>query len=280
MKSRAGRILLRRILQILVRNTINKHKPIIVAIIGDSTPSYIKEIVYMMMKTKYKVRRNLERAESEFSVPLTIFGTSSYPKYHIEWIFILIKTFLQLIYLKPYSHALVLQLPYIRSYILETWIKIIKPDIILNTGDKSLNSKSEILKIDENEIEEINNGKVTKSLQKIIDKYNLDIKKVKALLKNNPLPAPRINITWCRNEILIIDARHYYYPPNIKSVLETTKAFSGKKYVFSSLPEDKKNIPANYTFFNKYTKNNFEENSIIILRGSRNNFEKLILDLK
>ena len=66
----------------------------IIAVTGEYDLSTLREILYSIVSINYNARRNLERTESEFSIPLTILGVLYYPNGYLQWIFLILKIFI------------------------------------------------------------------------------------------------------------------------------------------------------------------------------------------
>src|SRR5690242_6712489 len=103
------RLIGRLILKHLSRLTIRKHKPLIIGVLGEGPTSIAREFAYAVVSTTLPARRNLETPEAEFSLPLTILDYPNYPQSVVEWLWVMLKTFLQLFTIRPYKHALVLE---------------------------------------------------------------------------------------------------------------------------------------------------------------------------
>jgi len=271
------RTFLRFVLALLVKLTIKKHAPTIIVITGENSSSILREQIYNILSEKYNIRRNLERTESEFSIPLTIIGTLKYQNNLIGWINIIFKTLLQLIYLKPYKHMLILQIRDFDKNIFQFWIKIINPDLILDTSKTRINSK-QIIRISNKELTEIINGKLTPIARRICEKYNLDSVKSEQILSEKNFPAPRISLLSAKNNSIIVDARHYYYPPSFTSVIEIASVIPSTKYLISPLKSDLKEIPKEYVVLS--SKNiPLTKNAVYIFRGSKDNYQNEIKHL-
>lgn len=256
------RILLRLILGSLCSLAVKKHKPKIIAIKGDYSPSLYRERIYHMISSRYNTRQNLERTEREFSIPLTVLGTLQYPGSLLEWIYLVVKTTLQIIYLKPYKHFIVIQINYINKAISEYWMAILKPELIIKTQE-----------IDDSK------GIEDKQIKYLIRHFGLDRQKASQVWQSAE-PAPRINVISGKNGSMIIDATHYYHPPNIKSVIELANLFQGKKHILTKIKLDSTKIPANYTI-HKSTKNfpNPSRNVVYIIRGNKDKNLEIIRKL-
>lgn len=257
---------LRLILALQSRAVLKKHKPTIIVISGETIPSLTREVIYEAIKERYNPRRNFERSESEFSVPLAILGIPYYPNSLASWAYLLLKVFLQALYLKPYKHILIIQMREIDLKIYNFWIEVLKPNLIIDTD-----------KLNKIEKEEIENGQLPIRVQKQLEQIGLN-----DLFENsstNITKVPRINLIPAKNNSLIIDARHFYYPPSLESVIELAESLEGKKYVYTTINKDLAELPLNYAAPKGQT-GTIPPKSIIIFRGSKNHFTREIDELK
>lgn len=262
------RIALRNILAIYVRIAIKKHKPTIITVVGENHSSILREALYTIFSTSKNTRRNLERTESEFSIPLSVLGNLNYPKNIWHWATFLIKTAFQLVYIKPYKHCLIIQLNFINKKIFKFWLYALSPSLILNTGlDNEEIRKYNSLKISQKEISELQNGNLSEKFKTINRQFNIDNKKAEKALSEMQTPGSRIKIIAGKNNSVIIDARHFYYPPSLQAILEIAEALPGNKHFFSSIKTDYNHIPKSY----KTTKD-IEKNSVYIFRGTKDQF--------
>jgi len=247
------RTILRKILLKETQWVLNKHKPFVIAILGEKDSSYIREIIYTIVNTKYNARRNLEKTDSEFSIPLTIFGELKYPKNILSWIKIITKVLIQLLYLKPYKHYLIIQLHEIDTSILNLWLKTINPDLCITVDNSLKDSTKDIIK-DKNTLQ-ITTELIEKIKENPLRRYNeietlsnlLDIpyeEIINTIETTKPIRT-RLNIIAGKDKSLIVDARYYYYPMSLISVLEITELLPGEKYIISN-ENINDEIPHNY----------------------------------
>jgi len=213
----------RHVFGLLTRLTVKKHKPNIICILGDGETSIAREILYENIHQKYPARRNLEILEAEFSIPLTVLGTLNYPTNIINWIFLIVSSLSRLIYLKPYKHFLIIEIPEINRKITKFWINNLSPQYILIEGES---------------------GYVPKQASMKIYKNPQEILKILGIKENiKEIPQPRIRILKGMNNETIIDATSYYTPPPITAVLELVEKESfGNIILLSNSKEDKKAI--------------------------------------
>ena len=265
----------RYILSILTKAVIAKHKPTVIAVMGDGQTSIAREIIYEVIATTYPARRNLESPESEFSVPLTILGYPKYPKTLLDWLKMIGKTTVQFFKVKPYHHFLVLELNSIDLNILKYWLDITTSDVALIVGNTPINYSNynfkKIIKVSAKDLDDIL-GPFKIAARQIAKFYNIKSELTESTLNNFSLPLSKIRFLPGQDGSFIIDATHYYIPTKLESVLELAEApESGSKVIFTTLEADKKiikSIPEEKWQVNpqNYIPRN---NDIIILRGDR-----------
>lgn len=104
--------LLNLILRILSKNIIQKYRPDIVGITGSIGKTSSKEAVYLVLKTKFNVRKSFKNYNNEVGVPLAIIGTEKSPNNSIfGWIEVIFKAIkLLTITDKNYPEILVLEM--------------------------------------------------------------------------------------------------------------------------------------------------------------------------
>lgn len=259
------RPLLRQILLFLTHRAIKKHKPLIVAIIGEKNASLVRELTYTICKTQYNTRRNLEKTDVEFGIPLTVLGELYYPQQKFGWIKLVIINFLRLIYLKPYRHALVIQIHKITKPIQDTWLKALSPEITISTDAKYPTKNLLTL----NDFESIQKGHITENMKMFLTRMSINERKAKIALEESTFLQSRINIFSGKKGSLIVDARHYYYPMNFKAITETIKYLSGRKFLITDIKSDLKALPTDYVVIKDIRNIHIHKNAIYIFRGSK-----------
>jgi len=239
------RTIVQKILAILAKNAINKHKITTIAVIGKGETSVAREYIYQSLNQYYPIRRNLEIPEIEFSTPLTVLGYMEYPKNYISWIAVLIKSCIHLIKNKPYKHILVLEIPEIEQ---SFWLNVLKPKIIINTPIHFADIKKILAK------------------HKLKTSINLSIDYI-----------PRIKLIKGKNGSLIIDSTYIYKPPPFKSILEFIQNLPNTFVLFS---HDKADISA---FSNQFPKAKINlvgykpvKTDILIIRGPKQKLNPIL----
>lgn len=74
------------ILKILAILVLKKYKPIIIGVTGSVGKTSTKEAIYVVLSSKFKVRRNIKNYNNEIGVPLTILGLESGNRNIKEWL--------------------------------------------------------------------------------------------------------------------------------------------------------------------------------------------------
>jgi len=254
----------RSVLRILVKITLFKHKPEIVAIIGSGQTSIAREVIYTVLKEKYpNVRRNLETPEAEFSVPLTILGYPSYPENFLEWFFTLIKLTLQTLLLKPHKHLLVLELSSIHQEIQNYWIQTIKPKTTVEIS-YDLPSKDYLRPF-------------FKKAKEVAKEFNLSKEEIKTGLNRVILPTSKIRFFKGKNRSFIVDASHYYFPAPLDSVLEIVRGLEGRKIAYAKGFE--KNALKELGFRINPSKYKPKKNDVVVVRGQKMKINPVIKEL-
>ena len=269
------RIVLRNCLGFLSRITLEKHKPKVIAILGDNSSSLVRELIYSYINSNHKVRRNIENTYSEFSIPLTIFGTLYYPDNLFSWLKVILKTSFQYFYLKPYSHFLILQIHFIDDKIFSYWLNAINADLIIDTDNYKTDAKNKI-SLTKSDVTKISSNYLPEKV--ISGLSSIGVKKASRHLLNLESPQTRIRILPAKNKSIILDASHFYYPVNLESVLELAESFPGDKYFYSSNKDEYKLVPKNYRKVYEIS-SLIPAESIIIIRGSKDKSSNIIKSL-
>ena len=118
------RLIGQKVLKAHAKLVIEKHKPTIIGIIGSGETSIAREVIYAVLSQAYPTRRNLESPLVEFSLPLTIIGSSDYPTTFFKWIILTARTLWQIVTVKPYHHFLVLEMSPAARLTLSYWLDI------------------------------------------------------------------------------------------------------------------------------------------------------------
>lgn len=269
------RIFLRKILGYLTKQTIDKHNIKIILVAGYHEPTLIKERVYSLLNQHINSRRSLESYESEFSLPLSVFGLLKYPLTYLGWLRTIIQVYLRLIYLNSYPHVLILQIKPIDDEIFKFWTKVLQPDLLITTGlPKHLykyTAKIDQISLSEKDGDMIIDGKFPKFLiNKLSSALGLNISSTDINLQEDIYS--RLRILGGVKGTIIIDSRHLYHPPKLKNVIELARSFKGHKYIFSKIKSDFLAIPSDIEIVKKSIPSNFGKNTVFIFRGDKSQY--------
>jgi len=226
---------LRNILSRLTQKVIAKHQPTIISITGTGETSVARELIFEVINSNYPARRNLETPEAEFSVPLAVINYPRYPRTGIEWLWVIIKTYLQLQRLQPFSHFLILELDTVDLEIQKYWIDVLQPKVKLITGPDQkiiLANKTLTPKQLSDSLENYKDLAI-----RIGSYFDVDKEIAAIILEDLEFPRARIDFLKGVQGAVIVDATHYYFPISIKAVLELV-ATPDRKIIFTDNPSD------------------------------------------
>lgn len=272
------RRVLRVILNKLTRATLAKHRPDVIAIIGSGPTGIIREAVYTLLHENYPVRRNLESPESEFSVPLTILGSESYPRRALAWLALLIKSLWQLLTIKPYFHILILEMGTENSESFKYWLEMTGPKIICLCGTfplLNLLPKAEVHLCPATDLQDLEPYRHL--ALEVARTYRIKEQRAQELVNLLALPQARIQLKNGRGAKIIIDSTYHYYPPPLKAVTEIAEALNGKTAVFldESLQE-RENSQLQYPRLRTINDLKGTDFQIIVVRGPRIKMRQLL----
>ena len=229
---------LRIILKQLTRAVLAKHKPKIIALVGESQTAIAREALYTVLHEHFPTRRSIEAPEAEFVIPLTIFGANTYPQSIFGWLKVLAKTAAQAIFFKPHFHILILEMTTGLTEILDYWLEITKPNILITCGKHP--PSAYITEETAIRLPKVRNGYL-KPYRKLALKIGLEFgvpeKEILDGLSKFSLPSPRIRILPGEAGNLIIDATYKYFPPSVKCLEEVLVPLSGNKLWIRSLKD-------------------------------------------
>lgn len=270
---RVGRI----ILKYLSRSVLNKHRPKVIAVVGDGPTSIAREAIYTVLKEKYPARRNLESPEAEFSVPLTIFGAKTYPQSLGQWLSLVVKTGLQILVLKPYFHFLILELNAADSQILDFWLKITRPDIIVGVGNLPNHPQltaEQVVKIPQYETEFLT--QFLETAAQIGEVFNIGSETARLSLEKFELPQGRLKFAAGKDGRFIIDSTYYFFPPPRQAINELLKDLSGKKIVLVNKALQEKGIQVATPMDPAAFASQIEKAEVVVVRGPRQQFQPIL----
>lgn len=223
---RFARRCLRTALRCLCRVIIGKHRPDVIAVLGTGPTSIIREAVYTLLHEKYPTRRNLESPESEFSVPLTVLGSPSYPTNDWQWFPLLFTIIRQIVTTKAYFHILVLEMGTDNLESLTYWLEITRPKFIIVSGESALpecvnGDKTVLIKCPVASFDD--QGLYTNALTGLGHYYQIPEEDIKSVPKRSALPQSRIAVRRNSRGQFILDATYYYYPSPLQAVIEVAE---------------------------------------------------------
>jgi len=124
------RTLLEKILKHTAKAILAKYNPKIVAITGSVGKTSTKEAIYSVLKTRYRIRRNIKNYNNEIGLPLTIIGEETGGSNPFAWIRILWRAaILLIVHKKEYPEILVLEMGMDRPGDISYLTSFVKPDI-------------------------------------------------------------------------------------------------------------------------------------------------------
>jgi len=252
-----SRRLLRKILKFLTKTVINKHNPTIIALVGKSGTAVPRKVLYHVLHEHFPTRRNLESPEAEFVIPLTIIGADYYPKSIFGWLKIVLKTLAQLAALPAHSNILILELNTKLSEILNYWLEITKPEIIITCGSHP--SSPYLRKRTTLTAPSVKTTNLENYKQLALDVgTTLGLKEtaIRKSFTSLELPKPRIRLLPGKKGTFVIDATFKFFPPLKQSIEEILNSLSGRKVWVHSQKE--------------WQKKKIETGVVIVIFGQRN----------
>lgn len=245
---------------------IKKHHPTILAVVGDGPTAVCKELIYLAVNQSFAARRNLETPDVEFSLVLSVIGTEEYPTTLSRWIFLTLKTLWQLLILKPYPHFLILEMSPARQQTLLYWLKITHPQLTIICGNPPsfiLPRKLETYRLTHSEI-----GRLKEEIIQIVERFGVDREKAIKAMSGVPFSPTRIRLFSGPDQILVVDATHYYYPVPLAAATELVEDLQGDKAIVTDEKVD--GLPARFNLVKPETIiQESRKYSAIIVRGRR-----------
>jgi len=236
------RRLLRIILFFLARAALKKHRPTVVAIVGEGKTGIVREAIYSVLRKHFPTRRNLEAPEAEFVIPLAILGVKEYPRTIPVWIKILSKSLGQLLFRPPYRHTLVLEIEYTRREVFDYFWNITKPRVLVVCGGTTFLSSSQTARKVFRTRETSDLTGYLEVAVKVAQSLGISKKQAQEDLGDFSLPKARINILPAKDGGIIVDATYHYLPPSSVALEEVLEALPGRKIIFSPQKETPPNF--------------------------------------
>jgi len=123
-------IILQKLLAFFAKRVLSRYQPKVIGITGSIGKTSAKEAVFMVLKNKYKVRRNIKNYNNEIGVPLTVIGAESGGKSMIKWMKIFYKAVgLWLKRDKKYPEVLILEMGADKPGDIKYLTDLVKPNI-------------------------------------------------------------------------------------------------------------------------------------------------------
>jgi UDP-N-acetylmuramoyl-tripeptide--D-alanyl-D-alanine ligase len=98
-------------LKYLSKKILKKYQPEVIGITGSVGKTSTKEVVFLVLKKKFRVRKNIKNYNNEIGVPLTIIGSESGNKNIFSWMVIFLKAYWLILFKnKNYPEKLVLEM--------------------------------------------------------------------------------------------------------------------------------------------------------------------------
>ena len=119
-------IFLEKLLRVMAKVVLARHKPKIVAITGSVGKTSTKAAVFTVLSSKFDVRENQKNYNNEIGIPLTIIGAESGGKNIFKWIWIFVKWIFVIIF-PAYPEILVLELGVDRPGDMKHFMSFVKP---------------------------------------------------------------------------------------------------------------------------------------------------------
>jgi|GEM_PF-1896047 len=268
LKPRVRRFI-RKILGYITLRTLQKHQPIIISVAGGGPTSLIREAIFSVVTEKLPTRRNIELPEAEFSIPLTVLGYPDYPSSYSKWIWVIIKSFIQLFTVKAFKHALVLELKPSKTSVMAYWLSILNPEILIQLGTTVYEFTPTDFGLFRNyNIDDSSTAGYEHIATEVGNYLHMDSLDIELGLAAIRFPEARIRLLPGINSSTVVDATHYYFPLKLASVLETISTGKGRLIAFTDYELDQQLLTAENWEVNPL---NFTplKNDTVLLRGRR-----------
>ncbi|MEK7610892.1 MAG: hypothetical protein AAB486_00780 [Patescibacteria group bacterium] len=277
---RFARRSLRIALRFLSRAVISKHRPDVIAVLGTGPTGIIREAVYTLLHEKYPARRNLESPESEFSVPLTILGSPSYPTADWQWLPLLFKIIRQWLTTKAYFHILILEMGIGNLESLTYWLEITKPKFLILSGENVLpkiinTEKTTVIQCPAVSFDA--QDLYTSAIAGLGRYYRIPEEYINNVPKMVALPQSRISVRRNLRKQFILDASYYYYPCPLRAVQEVAEALpEPRAYVLERSLLKKEGPQIKDPVFAPEPKPVLEKYKTIVIRGPRTKLQTFL----
>jgi hypothetical protein len=236
------RRLLRIILFFLARAALKKHRPTVVAIVGEGKTGIVREAIYSVLREHFPTRRNLEAPNAEFILPLAVLGVREYPLSITGWIKIIARSTGQLLLRPPYRHTLVLEIEYTRKEIFDYFWNITEPEVLVICGKNPFLSPDQTAQKVFRTKETPNLAGYLEVALKVAQGFGIPKKEAQRNLQDFHLPKARINILPAKDGGIVVDATYHYLPSSQVALEEVLEALPGRKIIFSPQKETPPNF--------------------------------------
>lgn len=122
-----------RMLKAMAKHRLNKFKGKVVGITGSIGKSSIKDAVYTVLNTRFKVKRTKKNMNSDFGLCLTILDIESGFSSATKWSWFLIKGLFNCM-MKDHSEILLLEFGIDKPGDMDFLTSVVKPDVVVFTG--------------------------------------------------------------------------------------------------------------------------------------------------
>ena len=130
------RSVVQRVLTGLAKVWLKRKKPKVIGITGSCGKTSIKEALYAVLKTKFKVRKSLGNYNTEFGVPLTILGLKSGNSSPLLWLSILAQAFYKAFFDPSRVDVLLLEMGVDKPLDMDDLLAVVKPSVAVFSNVK------------------------------------------------------------------------------------------------------------------------------------------------
>lgn len=123
-----------KILNVLAKKIVAKHKPIIIGITGSVGKSSARKAIYDVLKSRHSVICNKSDYRSDISIPLSIIGEKSGGRSALRWLKIVLKAVKLLLDYEKYPEIVILEMDVNKPGDMKNILKVVKPNIGIFTG--------------------------------------------------------------------------------------------------------------------------------------------------
>lgn len=125
--------MLEKMLRLMAKLVLLRHKPKIVAITGSVGKTSTKTAVFAVLSQKFDVRENQKNYNNEIGIPLTIIGAETGGKNIFKWLWVFFKWLCVLVW-KNYPEILILELGIDRPGDMKYFVSFLNPTVSIITN--------------------------------------------------------------------------------------------------------------------------------------------------